>query len=531
MSRRQYATVGAVGVVALSLAATATTAAAQPAASSAQGPQRVVADFNHDGRPDLVVGVPGKDVNGKANAGAVNVFYGSSSGTPGSRRVFTQDTPGILDQSETGDQFGFSVSTGDYNGDGYTDLAVGVPYEDISYVDQGAVNVIYGSRWGLQASGDDLWTQGQGGTAGTAGARDQFGYSLASGNFGRNVSGRRYDDLAVGVPLDDGTRTDDGSVNVIYGRAGGLSSYGNQRWTQGQGPYGAGNAPEVGDRFGRTLAAGNLGRDGYDDLAVGVPYEDWNRLRNAGIVNVIYGSTGGLSRLGRQVWSQSDRRIQGAVEAGDYFGYSLAIGNFGKTGYADLAIGVPYEDEDGKTNSGVVNVIYGQSAGLSWVGNQLWSQHTAGVGGVRESHDMFGFSVAAGNLGRTGYADLAVGAPWEDYYKNNDGAVNVIYGSLYGLTGSGANLVWSQSGRYIEDVAEDSDYFGRVLAIGDVGRSGYGDLVVGVPYEDKAGKDDGVVNILYGSSSGVSRYGDQLLWQGVRDSRAGDGFGSSVDVP
>ena len=275
MSRRQYATVGAVGVVALSLAATATTAAAQPAASSAQGPQRVVADFNHDGRPDLVVGVPGKDVNGKANAGAVNVFYGSSSGTPGSRRVFTQDTPGILDQSETGDQFGFSVSTGDYNGDGYTDLAVGVPYEDISHVDQGAVNVIYGSRWGLQASGDDLWTQGQGGIAGTAGARDQFGYSLASGNFGRNVSGRRYDDLAVGVPLDDGTRTDDGSVNVIYGRAGGLSSYGNQRWTQGQGPYGAGNAPEVGDRFGRTLAAGNLGRDGYDDLAVGVPYEDW----------------------------------------------------------------------------------------------------------------------------------------------------------------------------------------------------------------------------------------------------------------
>ena len=91
--------------------------------------------------------------------------------------------------------------------------------------------------------------------------------------------------------------------------------------------------------------------------------------------------------------------------------------------------------------------------------------------------------------------------------------------------------MWSQSGRYIEDVAEDSDYFGRVLAIGDVGRSGYGDLVVGVPYEDKAGKDDGVVNILYGSSTGVSRYGDQLLWQGIRDSRAGDGFGSSVDVP
>jgi hypothetical protein len=47
---------------------------------------------------------------------------------------------------------------GDFNGDGFADLAVGVPLEDVGTVaNAGAVNVIYGASGGLSAADDQLW--------------------------------------------------------------------------------------------------------------------------------------------------------------------------------------------------------------------------------------------------------------------------------------------------------------------------------------------------------------------------------------
>ena len=65
---------------------------------------------------------------------------------------------------------------------------------------------------------------------------------------------------------------------------------------------------------------------------------------------------------GNEVWSQGGEGVAGAPEAGDQFGYSLAAGNFGNSSHADLAIGVPFEDQ-AATNDGAVNVIYGGPGG------------------------------------------------------------------------------------------------------------------------------------------------------------------------
>ncbi len=92
-----------------------------------------------------------------------------------------------------------------------------------------------------------------------------------------------------------------------------------------------------------------------------MPFED-QAATNDGAVNVIYGGLGGLSTAGNEVWSQGGEGVAGTAEAGDLFGYSLAAGNFGNTGQADLAIGVPFEDQ-AATNDGAVNVIYGAPAG------------------------------------------------------------------------------------------------------------------------------------------------------------------------
>jgi hypothetical protein len=117
------------------------------AAAQAAQAQALQADFNNDGADDLAVGVPGEDVGSAEDAGAVNVLYGvAGTGLNGNgSQQFTQPVSAV----EAGDQFGSVLASGDFNNDGFADLAVGAPTEDVGNVpDAGAVSVLYGSSAG-----------------------------------------------------------------------------------------------------------------------------------------------------------------------------------------------------------------------------------------------------------------------------------------------------------------------------------------------------------------------------------------------
>ena len=109
-------------------------------------------DFNGDGIGDLAVGVPDENVNGAIDAGAVNVIYGSSDGlTATGNQFFTQDSPGMPGVTENFDRFGLTLASGEFNGDSYSDLAIGVPHEDIgSSLGEGLVQILHGSDTGLR---------------------------------------------------------------------------------------------------------------------------------------------------------------------------------------------------------------------------------------------------------------------------------------------------------------------------------------------------------------------------------------------
>jgi hypothetical protein len=77
----------------------------------------------------------------------------------------------------------------------------------------------------------------------------------------------------------------------------------------------------------------------------------------------------------------------------EQFGNSLAAGNFGKSGQADLAIGAPFETVSGQSGAGTAHVLYGSTTGLTVTGNQLWSQAGA-VAGDPAANEHFGFAVA-----------------------------------------------------------------------------------------------------------------------------------------
>src|SRR5207247_2039833 len=149
-------------------------------------PSRHKVDFNGDGFEDLAISAFAEDVGTIVDAGAVQVMYGSAAGLSATGNQFwTQDSPGILDQAETQDLFGRSLGTGDFNGDGFTDLAIGAPHEALANVGNiaGAVNVLYGSAAGLTDVGNQFWTQDSPGILDQAEGGDLFGRSVDGGDF------------------------------------------------------------------------------------------------------------------------------------------------------------------------------------------------------------------------------------------------------------------------------------------------------------------------------------------------------------
>ncbi len=110
-------------------------------------------------------------------------------------------------------------------------------------------------------------------------------------------------------------------MNVLYGLGSGLTATGDQLWHQNV-PGVLGGA-EAGDVFGDSLACGDFDGDGFDDLAVGAPGEDIGGIKDAGAVNVFYGSASRLTADGDQLWHQGLVQVSGKAEAGDAFGGSL----------------------------------------------------------------------------------------------------------------------------------------------------------------------------------------------------------------
>jgi hypothetical protein len=528
--------------------------------AAAPGDPRPRPDFNGDGYADLAVGVPGEDVGGVENAGAVAVIYGTRLGLHGDLPVDDQFwTEAGLQRSdivsEDGDQFGSALAAGDFNGDGFDDLAIGVPREGVSTAAgnvrfAGTVYVLKGSRSGLTAVGPDILTQDSPGIAGSVGSRERFGAALAAGNFGRGIQ----DDLAIGVPGDDvgegsSTVRNTGSVNVLYGSSGGLTASGNRLWHQNA--VGIPGAAEGEDEFGFSLEAANLGRSREADLVVGAPYEDLGEdKRDAGVVHVIYGSGSGLTRRAAQMWHQDNVGIPGVAESGDRFGWALAAADFGNGTYEDLAVGVPYEDA-GSVDAGAVSVLYGSPPGLTANRARLWYQGSTGISGDPEEGDHFGFALAAANFGAAPTsdprADLAVGVPGEDDERlvgtvRDVGAVNLIFGSGSGLTATSDHAYSQDSsgiGGAVEGESERSDLFGWALTAADFGKGAVADLAVGVPGETREptiGRDlqnVGAVNVLYGDGKGGLRAGDDQFWWQASDTLHDSGedhdrFGSAL---
>jgi hypothetical protein len=482
-------------------------------------------DLDGDRIADLPMGIPGEDVGGVRDAGAVDVLYGTKAGptTRGAQR-WHQDVGSLGSPVEAGDVFGSAMTSGDFDGDGYGDLAVGAPGDGVGSVDAaGVVNVIPGGTNGLTDVDSLLLHRDVDGIPGVARPRARFGSALASGDF----NGDGWDDLAVGAPKDRVVYSAAGSVSVLYGGKSGLAAKGSQVWSQNA--AGVRGAAGRGDWFGAALAVGDFNGDGYDDLAVGAPRDDQADARRAGEVNVLFGSSRGLTADGNQRFSKAHSAIGGVPQRGDRFGTALAAGDFDGDGFDELAIGVPGERSSGRWHAGALHVLGGAASGLVARASVTWHADTPGVPGTADRGDKLGASLAVGDFDRDGFDDLAIGHPDESIPSATEtGAVTVLYGSSSRLTASNADL-WLQGHDGLPASPESNDHFGEFLRVADLDGDDHDDLVIGMPSEDLEVSGAGVVMVIYAESGGLQSGGAQIWYEeypglsGV--ATAGDGLG------
>lgn len=406
-----------------------------------------VGDFNRDGYDDVAVGSPGNDTG----QGRVYIYKGGRTGTLTFWQTLDQTFLGL---NESGDRFGTALAAGDFNGDGYDDLAVGLPNESPgSGPRSGYVMLFRGTRTKL-APWHGLDQKGIGRNE----AGDLFGASLTAGDF----NGDGIDDLAVGLP---------GEAPASNPRSGFVMTFKGTRtkvvpW-QGIGQDGIG-ANEAGDQFGAALASGDFNGDGIDDLAVGLPGEAPASDPKSGFVMTFKGTRGNMTP-----WQGIDQKGIGANEAGDRFGATLAAGDFNGDGIDDLAVGLPGEAPGGDPRSGFVMTFKGTRSNMTpWQGIDQ-----KGIG-ANEAGDQFGASLTVGDFNGDGMDDLAVGLPGEAPASDpKSGYVMTFKGSRNKMT------PWQGIDQDRLGDNELGDQFGTAIICGDFNNDNKMDLVVGGPNE------------------------------------------------
>lgn len=415
-------------------------------------------DVNGDGYADVLVG----GLTEADERGAAWLFLGSPQGVK-TNAAWTAQGP------HPGSQFGSDVAPlGDVNRDGFADFGIGAPRFRATHDRQGAAYVYFGAKAG-PSSGPDWTFLGEyegafvGGTVTAAG----------------DVNGDGFDDVLVSGNNYGAAAPAAGFVMVFHGSAGGLPSRPNwvTRGDQLSGSFGV-----------AARAAGDVNRDGFDDVLIGEPNRN-EEFSNQGRVYLFLGSANGLAL--QPAWATTYRPKDLTLVQLDYQLFGNVIGGAGDLngdGWPDIFVAA-YHATRGELHEGRVFVFHGSPAGFPE--SPSWSVE------ANQAHARLGTSAAsAGDVNGDGFPDLVVGAMVADRHFPDEGFAGVFYGSKKGLP---SEPNWTREG------AQRTAYLGQSVAgAGDVNGDGFADVLVAAHGREREGKRWGAVTVHYGGPGGLA---------------------------
>lgn len=314
-------------------------------------------DLNDDGFDDVIIGAQA------ANNGVGSAYVVFGSGDDFSPTIELTELDGNngfrLNGRSEFEIFGTSVnSVGDVNSDGISDIIVGGGSSDIF---TGSAHIIYGDSSGFNS------VINVSGLNGVNGFRidGTLGGGVGSGGFGDAVSpagdinNDGIDDILIAARDSEFNGTRSGSSYVVFGQESEFPAVVSIENLDGSNGFRLDGEP--GDRSAYSLnQTGDINGDGFDDLAIGAPYNSLNGT-NSGSTYILFGRDSSFNPVINlsKITDDTGFRIDGSSSSG-FAGYSVSpAGDINGDGVQDLVIGAPLADFNDEDSSGSAYVVFG----------------------------------------------------------------------------------------------------------------------------------------------------------------------------